>query len=457
MADDSLKPPLTRRIPGAARSGPRSTTRPVLPDALLKRMQAAVDAARATRDREQVQPGRALRGPAPLMQPETTTPETATPETATPSMPVQIWPPAQTSPPVTSPPVTSPPVTSRALPVQPPQRPTPGPTPRPISRPNPRMPRRRGPRVAGAAALAVILFTAGAVAATLWAHASGAAPHGTRPQNMPPHSTPLPSTPPRSSPPSSPPPKSQSPSPATVMANIAASWVASQVSHDDYVACDKAMCDALAAHGFPGRKLQLIRPNSSFPQHAQVVVVTPVLARQFGSTPTTKWAPAVLTRIGFGASAILIRIVSSKGAAAYGSALSKDVQQRKASAQHLLTSAHVKASAAARNDLVQGRVDARLIVVLTALAAVHPIEILGFGTTFAGASPGIPLRVADLAPNDAASRMKWSDYLRFLQKVLAAQPTTYRPQSAGLIHASSSKLVFQIEFSAPSPLLIVGP
>src|SRR5258706_7386118 len=47
MADDSPAPPLTRRVRGAARGGPGSSTRRLLPDALLKRMQAAVDAARA--------------------------------------------------------------------------------------------------------------------------------------------------------------------------------------------------------------------------------------------------------------------------------------------------------------------------------------------------------------------------------------------------------------------------
>jgi hypothetical protein len=498
VADDSLKAPLARRVPGAARSGPRSTTRPVLPDALLRRMQAAVDAARTTRDREHVQPGRTvdrtadravawandnpapvkqtarsgfgeISRPAPVTMPDAAARALApTPEIAGPGLPVQIWPPVEpspalTGPPVTSPPVTSPPVTSPAatgppvtsppvtspaatgpvvaIPVQAPQRRT------------RRRPCRRGPRVAGAAALAVILFTA-AVAATLWARASGAASHGSGPNSKASHNTP-PSTAPASAPPSNPPARSQSPSPRP--ASLAASWVASQVSHDVYVACDKAMCDALTAHGFPGRKLQLVRPKSPYPVHAQVVVMTPVLARQFGRSATAKWAPAVLTRIGSGSSAIFIRIVSSKGAAAYNSMLSKDVQQRKASAHQLLVSSHVKASAAARNDLAQGRVDDRLIVVLTALAAVHPIEIVSFGTNFAGASPGIPLRVADLAANDSASGMKWADYLRFLRKELGAQPTTYRPQSDVLAHDGTSKLVFQIEFSAPSPLLIVGP
>jgi hypothetical protein len=52
----------------------------------------------------------------------------------------------------------------------------------------------------------------------------------------------------------------------------------------------------------------------------------------------------------------------------------------------------------------------------------HPIEIVSFGTNFAGTSPGIPLRVADLVPNDSASGMKWADYRRFLRKELGAQP-----------------------------------
>src|ERR1022692_2458514 len=48
MADDKPTTPLTRRVPGAARSGPERSKRPVLPDALIERMQAAVDAARGT-------------------------------------------------------------------------------------------------------------------------------------------------------------------------------------------------------------------------------------------------------------------------------------------------------------------------------------------------------------------------------------------------------------------------
>ena len=45
MADDSSKPPLTRRVPGATRPGAASSGLPEIPEALLQRMKAVVDAA----------------------------------------------------------------------------------------------------------------------------------------------------------------------------------------------------------------------------------------------------------------------------------------------------------------------------------------------------------------------------------------------------------------------------
>src|SRR5689334_10820393 len=92
MDDDSPSPPLTRRVPGAARSGPATTNQPVLPDALLRRMRAAVDAARSAQkyadeapppfrdaDADTTQPLPVVRA----SRPSTSTPANSTPANST--------------------------------------------------------------------------------------------------------------------------------------------------------------------------------------------------------------------------------------------------------------------------------------------------------------------------------------------------------------------------------------
>jgi hypothetical protein len=46
MTEHGHTPPLTRRVPGASGEGPRTSARIVLPDAVLARMRAAIEAAR---------------------------------------------------------------------------------------------------------------------------------------------------------------------------------------------------------------------------------------------------------------------------------------------------------------------------------------------------------------------------------------------------------------------------
>jgi hypothetical protein len=285
----------------------------------------------------------------------------------------------------------------------------------------------RGPRVAVAAALAVVITAAASVTAVLISRGSADRTDGTGQ------------------------PGGQVARQAAVTRRAAA-WVASQVSHDARVACDKVMCNALTGQGFPGRHLQLIRPGS-----ADVVVVTPTVRRQLGAGLAAKWAPDALVSFGSGTAAITVRVIARQGAAAYQSALHADLKLRQVEGAGLLASGHVTASAKARKQLVSGLVDARLIVVLTALSAVHPIDIVAFGPPSAGASAGLPLRVADLAQTDQAAKLTRPDYLRFLLNVLHAQPAGYRPWSAGPARAAGGQPVFRIEFAAPSPLGLLGP
>jgi hypothetical protein len=249
----------------------------------------------------------------------------------------------------------------------------------------------------------------------------------------------------------------QHPAPAqgNATANLAASWVDQQISHGAIVACDQAMCDALTAHGFPGRHLKLIRPGAPYPVHAQIVVETPVVRAQFGGR-SARAAPAVLTSIGTGSTAISIRVVAPEGAAAYKAELKADMRMSRSDSSGLLTSSQVTISSVARKQLRSGRVDARLVVILTAVASTHPIHILGFGTAFPGASPGVPLRTAFLAQNDPAAGLSPPDYLRFLLTTLDAQQGVYQPQTARVVYHGGGKKVFEIGFSAPSPLKLLG-
>jgi hypothetical protein len=477
----------------------------VLPEALLKRMQAAVDAARAgQREQSAGNPllstaGSGLAAPPakngklapsgppprrplpvqlwpPVEAPPGQTPPAATPPPVLTPRPLRLpaqtppaqtppaqTPPAQRPPPVlTSPALTPPPdqtrppaqvrptvqarpsVTGRAVPVQ----------PRPRSAG--RKARRRGPWVAGVAALAVILTAA--VAFALSSRSSARSPHS--PQSRRPQSQTPQSQSPQSHSPQSQRPQSHRPQPPSEPASTAglvAAWVVAQVGHDVVVACDEAMCDALTAHGYPGRHLLLIRSDSPAPVHAQVVVVTSVVQRQFGASVATKWAPTALASFGAGSAGISVRIMAPQGASRYEAALQADLRSLKAGGAGLLSSPHVSASATARKQLLTGQVDSRLIVVLTALASVHPIRILDFGPASAGASPGVPLRIARLAQDDAAAGLSRSAYLRFLLTELNLQPGVYKPEVAGPTHDAAGTLAFEIKFPAPSPLGIFGP
>jgi hypothetical protein len=300
------------------------------------------------------------------------------------------------------------------------------------------------------AALAVILIAAGVVAVALSAHGSGQSPAGSRSPAL------------SRSPATSASPANAQPSPQTSLsqaaeiANIAARWVDAQVNHDVIVACDKSMCDALAAAGFPGRHLKHIWPHASYPSHAQVVVVTPLVERQFGAERNAQMAPPVLATFGSGNSAITIRVIAPHGAAKLRDQLTSNQRQLRAGGAALLDSRPVTASPMARKLLLAGRVDPRLIVVLTAVASVHPIDIVSFNANAAGISPGVQFRTADLAPNDPAARMSGSDYLRFLLTALNAEPGVYHPLTAGITQSSTGQSVFRITFSAPSPLNLLG-
>jgi hypothetical protein len=482
MADDPVTPPPVRRVPGSSRAGPVPFKRRVLSEAALGRMRAAVDAAHASQADQATAPGH------PSMA-------DAEPDTEPiPRMRAALA--AQTKAPAKSRRWTSMPARpaeQRVEPEQPDVRPSPAQTPQarvrelvgpqddkasvkpyqtaPVHlvadpstpehaaatdragldhtagprseiktrkiRPRPvRLAGGRWPRIVSVASAAVALTAIGSVALALSFHGA-----------VPPHAG-----------------SHQTAGQAATLKRVAA-WVAANVSRSAIVACDKTTCRAIAADNFPGQNLQTIGPKSPYPKQANVVVVTPSVRREFGSSLATDWAPMVLARFGSGSQAVLVRVMSAQGATSYEASLRADTKQRKLAGADLLQSRYLTLSGAARQQLATGQVDARLIIVITALCATapSPVDILAFGTVYAGQSPQTPLRTVDLSETPPGVRSNRSAYVRYIRHVLEQVAASYSnsaeftASSAGPIRNASGKTVFRIEFGAPSPLGLFNP
>jgi hypothetical protein len=237
----------------------------------------------------------------------------------------------------------------------------------------------------------------------------------------------------------------------------AAVWIARQVSRNVTVSCDQAMCRALSSHGFPARDLLVLGPTSAEPGHSDVVVETAVVQGLFGSSLATAWAPDVLASFGSGAAAVTVRVVARHGAASYQAALRADQADRKTAGAALLGDHRITMSAAARRQLAAGQVDARLILAIASLAAARPIDIVQFGDPGPGADPSIPLRYADLAEDDQAAHLNRAVYVQAMRAALDKLTGPYRPASTVTMARAGEPVVLRVEFTAPSPLGLLGP
>ena len=231
----------------------------------------------------------------------------------------------------------------------------------------------------------------------------------------------------------------------------AAAWVAELVSPDVTVSCDMVMCAALKADGFSAGKLVVLGPASPDPVPSVVVVETAAVRELFGSSLAITWAPTVLASFGSGSSAITVRVVAPHGAAAFQASLNADLVGRKASGAALLRYSRITVSATARSQLVAGFVDSRLLLALALLAGSQPVDIVRFGNLGPGASPGVPLRFADLAENVPAAHMDSAAYARAAWAVLGGVDARVRPARA-VSGPVQGQAVLRVEFAAPSPL-----
>jgi hypothetical protein len=237
---------------------------------------------------------------------------------------------------------------------------------------------------------------------------------------------------------------------ATAAMRMAAEWVGQQVSSNVIVACDPVMCSALEAQGMPAPNLLILRPTTASLLGAELVVATPVVRSQFGSRLDSVYAPSVIAGFGSGPNQVNVRVVAPDGAAAYLAAVRQDVAARSAAGAQLLANKRIEMTAQARMQLTTGQVDSRLLIMLPAMAAVHPIQILAFGDPGPGASPGVPLCSADLSSSGRAAGMADASYVSWLTGFVRVQLLPFAGRAVML--RQGNEPVVQLEFPRPSPL-----
>jgi hypothetical protein len=242
---------------------------------------------------------------------------------------------------------------------------------------------------------------------------------------------------------------------AAAARTAAAAWMARQVDPAAIVACDPQMCAVLQSKGIPAGRLLLLGAGNAGPLGSDVIVSTAAIREEFGSRLTGVYAPVVLATFGSGSAQVAVRVVAADGSAAYQRSLHADAAARRAVGALLLRNPHLRVSPAARPALAAGQVDARLLSALGALATLYHVDITGFGAPAAGASPDVPLRWADISPVPAG-RARDAATLDSVKRFLLAQQAPFRPADVTTVRLASGQTVLHVEFTAPSPLGLLG-
>jgi hypothetical protein len=230
--------------------------------------------------------------------------------------------------------------------------------------------------------------------------------------------------------------------------------VAQQVNPDEVIGCDPMMCAALEAAHVQANQLLVLGPSQPDPLGSEILLDTATLRSQFGARLDTVFAPVSLAAFGSGAAHVEVRFCAPNGARAYLAELARDGAARKAAGTEMLRNHAIHASPAARRQLTAGQVDSRLLVTLVTLAHSHPVDIISFGANQPGASPGVPLRSAEIAGAPGPGSTPAVSVLT-LRSFLSSQQPPYRP-SIIAVTTASQHTVLRVGYPAPSLLGLLG-
>ncbi len=251
------------------------------------------------------------------------------------------------------------------------------------------------------------------------------------------------------------------PTPAAIRAAAAARaaaavWIAGQISGDAIVSCDPQMCGVLEAHRFPAARLLPLGGSNPDPLGSDLIVSTAAVRSEFGARLAGVYAPVVLASFGTGIAQTAVRVVASDGSAAYRRGLRTDVAARAGAGRQLLQNPRLHPSATARRALAAGQVDSRLLTVFAALATMYRVQVVDFPATAPGASPGMPLRAADIAPAAGPGTRQRPTTMASLASYLRHQLSPYQPERITVVRLANRKPVLRVDYGVPSPLGLLG-
>jgi hypothetical protein len=232
----------------------------------------------------------------------------------------------------------------------------------------------------------------------------------------------------------------------------AITWILQQVSRAAVVSCDAQVCTDLASRDFPSANLLTLGPGSTDPLGSDLVVATGDIRAQYGGRLGAAYAPVIIASFGSGNARIDIRWVFPGGTVGYRTDQGAALRARKAADAQLLTNSQVTVSAAARAQLLSGDIDPRLPTLIIAMAAGHPVRIVGFVDQSPGGGPASLLRSVDLATAGRAAHLTRAAYLGWMRAFIDAQRAPYRPARSQPVTLRTGQAVLRIGYGAPSPL-----
>jgi hypothetical protein len=230
--------------------------------------------------------------------------------------------------------------------------------------------------------------------------------------------------------------------PASANSAQAAAWIAQQVSPGVTVSCDPAMCRQLRQNRIPATRLRTLSPVAGSPLGSGLIVSTPAVRQQFGTSLAAAFAPLVIAGFGAGADRVEVRETAPDGAAAFNAQLTAEHAFLVSAGAQLLRDQNLQASSPARAVLRAGGADSRLLATLSVLAARMPVRLLAFDGPQSEASPEVPVRGAEIS---ASSARGTSTVLAFLR----AQQGAYRPASVSVARTASGEPLVTVRFGAP--------